>query len=332
MPDIGTDIPTPPALSATSDFPATPVEAPAAASEPAASPADQASDQASDQEAAPPQDADAADQASEGDAQEESATEPPPRDRRQSLSQRLSEVTAARRAAEAREARLAEMVEKLLDQQQARTQQPDEKTPEQVAPRPKREEFDDPDAYDSALIEWSTNVATRAARAEADREASERRAAEERERTEAAARTEQERVMAAWNGARDKLMETPEYQDWEQVATNPDLEIPVTMAAPIVNADNGPMVLYHLGKNPGEAARIAKLTPVQQAIEIGKLSAKLSEPPRPVRRLQPPIDPVGQRNGAAEKTPDEMSMDEYAAKRNAELAASQRRGSVFGRA
>ena len=92
--------------------------------------------------------------------------------------------------------------------------------------------------------------------------------------------------------ARDK------YDDFEQVAYNPNLPITDFMAQSIQASDAGPDVLYYLGSNPKEADRIARLAPILQAKEIGKLEASLSSNP-PVKRTSnapAPIAPVTARS------------------------------------
>src|SRR5260221_12946246 len=92
------------------------------------------------------------------------------------------------------------------------------------------------------------------------------------------------------------------------------------MAQSIARLDNGPAIAYHLGKNPKEAARIAALPNPMQLIEMGKLSATLAAPKSPeVSRTPKPIKPLGSKASAGPKLISEMSMDEYAAQRNAKI-------------
>lgn len=95
--------------------------------------------------------------------------------------------------------------------------------------------------------------------------------------------------------ARDK------YEDFEQVAYNPNLRITDVMAQTIQASDIGPDVAYYLGSNPKEADRISRLSPFIQAKEIGKIEAKLSENP-PAKRTSSapaPIAPVTARTSGA---------------------------------
>jgi len=85
------------------------------------------------------------------------------------------------------------------------------------------------------------------------------------------------------------------YDDFEQVAYNPNLRITTVMAETIQASDIGPEMAYYLGSNPREADRISRLSPFLQAKEIGKIEAKLSDNPMPVKKstsAPPPINPV----------------------------------------
>ena len=88
--------------------------------------------------------------------------------------------------------------------------------------------------------------------------------------------------------ARDK------YDDFEMVAYNPELSVTEAMARAIQASEVGPDVLYHLGSNPKDAARISRLDPILQAREIGKIEAQLGAAP-PVKKTSnapAPIAPV----------------------------------------
>jgi len=91
------------------------------------------------------------------------------------------------------------------------------------------------------------------------------------------------------------------YEDFEQVAYNPNLPVTDVMAQSIQASDIGPEVIYHLGSNPKEAHRIASLPPILQAKEIGKIEAKLASNP-PVKKTSTapaPIAPVSSRSTGA---------------------------------
>jgi len=116
-------------------------------------------------------------------------------------------------------------------------------------------------------------------------------------RREAASRQSQvlESYQEREEAARDK------YDDFEQVAYNPKLNITNVMAETIQSSDVGPELAYYLGSNPKDADRIARLTPFMQAKEIGKIEAKLAaEPPMKRTTSAPaPISPVNARSSGS---------------------------------
>ena len=81
------------------------------------------------------------------------------------------------------------------------------------------------------------------------------------------------------------------YNDFEQVAYNPNLPITAAMAETIQSSEVGPDMAYYLGVNPKEADRISKLAPFVQAKELGRLEAKLLSEPA-AKRVSSAPDPI----------------------------------------
>jgi len=108
------------------------------------------------------------------------------------------------------------------------------------------------------------------------------------------------------------------YADFNELVLHEDLKISPVMVEAILLTDNDKVeaedILYYLGKHPEESARIAKLSPLKAAGEIGKIEAKLSAPPPPKKITQAPepITPV-KTTGATELDPSKMSPKEYRA-------------------
>jgi len=107
--------------------------------------------------------------------------------------------------------------------------------------------------------------------------------------------------------ARDK------YDDFEQVAYNPNLPVTDVMAQTIQASDIGPDVIYYLGSNPKEAQRIAQMSPFMQAKEIGRIEAKLSDSP-PTRRTSTAPAPIAPVTARTKGTPAYDTTDPRAAK------------------
>lgn len=105
-------------------------------------------------------------------------------------------------------------------------------------------------------------------------------------------RKQQEEILSTYHDKEEDVR--AKYDDFEQVAYNPNLPITSVMAQSIQSSDNGPEVAYHLGANPREAERISRLSPIMQAKEIGKIEAQLAANP-PVKKTSNapvPISPV----------------------------------------
>jgi hypothetical protein len=228
------------------------------------------------------------------------------------VNKRFSEVTKQRDRAEreAREAReqLSTALE-ALKKFGKEEPKPADPTP-QDDPEPEPPEFIDPEQYQRDMADYARKVTERTVKlqlraAEANRE---------REAAERANRTAQEEHARSWMSRRQKAMdEMPDYAD---VAENPDLPISQQMAIAITTSEHGPKIAYYLGQHPDEAGRIAKMNPVQQLMELGKLETQLSAPKKPsVSKAPAPIKPLSGSGEPQTKSTDEMSMDEYAAYR-----------------
>ena len=155
--------------------------------------------------------------------------------------------------------------------QQAQEAQQRPATPE--APRP--DQFRTTEEYIEAVAEYK-----------AEQKFAEREARQQRTQVDSTYAEREEAV-------RDK------YNDFEDVAYNPDLTISTIMAEAIKESDIGPEIAYHLGKNPKEAKRIFALSPLAQAREIGKIEASLTSAPPAVKKTSSapePIKPVGSRS------------------------------------
>lgn len=107
-----------------------------------------------------------------------------------------------------------------------------------------------------------------------------------------AAEAERAAVLDAYQDREEEARS--KYDDFEQVAYNPKLPVTETMAQTIQASEIGPDVIYYLGTNFKEAERIARLSPLMQAKEIGKIEARLASNP-PVKKsttAPAPIAPV----------------------------------------
>ncbi len=81
--------------------------------------------------------------------------------------------------------------------------------------------------------------------------------------------------------AREKY---PDFEMAHKLPAEGGPAITTEMATVIKGSELGPEIVYHLYKNRDESLRIYQLTPLQQAMEIGKIEASLKNTPTPVKK------------------------------------------------
>lgn len=203
------------------------------------------------------------------------------------------------------------------------------KEAEKEDPRPARETFETPEAYETALIDWSGRRAALVAKAEAQKETE----AQNKKTADAEAQKRQNeengKVFEAFAERKAKFIEDhPDYEDLVEQEYPDDrskeLQISIPMANFILTDEDGPATAYYLGQNPDEATRVSKLPPVQAVAALGRIAARLAAKPTPETKPAP-IKPL--KTGAemaSRKTANDESMEEYGARRQRELANEKR--------
>lgn len=118
------------------------------------------------------------------------------------------------------------------------------------------------------------------------------------------------------------------YPDFVEVSSNPDLPVTDAMREALLTSEHGALIVYELGKNPDEAARISKLTPVAQIREIGKIEARISaksaagkeeKPAQPQSRAPKPPTPVQKASAADTGLRDDLPWKDWVKRREAQL-------------
>lgn len=227
-----------------------------------------------------------------------------------------------KRAAEAE--RRAEEAERKLKQDKGK--EGGKAEPEtQSEDEPDPSEFDTYDEYLDALSDWKADSKSKPTKKDDDKDA----AADE----DNGKKTEQDNdpeFTEALEDVQDAFTESrTKYDDFDAlVVEQKDLQISREMVIAMAESDDPGEIAYHLGKNKEEAARIAKLSPIAQAREIGKLEAKLAAKPRqPSKKTTEapdPIDPV-KGNDSTKKSMKDMDFAEYERTRNAQ----EQKGKTF---
>lgn len=203
---------------------------------------------------------------------------------------RIDELTRARREAE-REAAY-------WRQRATPTQEP---TP---PAKPSADQFKDYGEFVEALADWKADQ--KVSGALKARDADTARTAEQRVQ-ETKAQTFAERQATA----------KTTIADYDAVVSAADVPIAAHLGEAILDSDRGPELVYHLAKNPAEAARLSALSPMAAARELGRLEATLGQPSappaKPVTKAPAPMKPTAGTGGTATTDPARMSHEEYRA-------------------
>ena len=153
-----------------------------------------------------------------------------------------------------------------------------------VDPRPKRDGFDDPDAYDEAVDQWNTRNATRVARAEFARQEEARKANEQKEAQQRQNAEFHQTRVSVWNSRVEELKANEATADFEDRAYSQEVPVTQAMSAMLLTLDKGPDVLLYLADHPAEAMEIAKMTekpgqpgfnPQRALIKLGVIEDRL---------------------------------------------------------
>lgn len=320
-----------PALSATSDIPV--IETKPDASNEGKPPETKAAPETKVEDKTPPESA-------TGPDDETPASDEPAKKPAKGVQKRLDELTRQREEAERRAKAAEENLRLALERKPAEPAKPQEEPAKPVQDedpepqRPLRANFQDPDAYDAAMLDYADKKAEHTAR----KAVREDRVLQDTERRKAAVAEHVRKVNETYNTRVEEAKK--EYADFAEVAQADDVHITQFMADAIILHEQGPKIQYFLGKNKAEAKRISELSPQAQLIELGVIAASLraapakAEPQPPVAEVKPkpisqapkPIDPAPAGKAEVTKSVDEMSMDEYAAMRKPQLQAERRPG------
>lgn len=194
--------------------------------------------------------------------------------------------------------REAEHWKKMANQQKPLTPTPEEAT-DPTRPNVNDPRFKSYDEYTEALAEWKVEQRIQKAHKEFQ-------ARSQADRRNAALKTFNERA----SKTREKF---PEYDDLFENANVSD-----AMADTILESESGPEIVVYLAKNPDVANKIATLSAVAAAREIGKIEAKLDDllQPKTISDAKPPLNPVKPKGDLPSGLDDKLPINEWMNRRN----------------
>ena len=229
------------------------------------------------------------DEAQTGEHTDQESEEPKPK--RTGFQKRISGLTERLREAEAK-----------LAAAEAEKQAP----PQRAAPD--RDDFNDYEQFLEARAEWVAEQKFSSLQSEAQA----RQAEVERH-------AQQSVVEAQWDEAQELARE--KYEDFDDVVYG-EVTITEPMALSIKGMKDGAEIAYHLGKNPKDADRIGKLSPIDQVLEMGAIRERLKErtqkqkPPTPISRGR-----TSQSTGSSALR-DDLPIDKWMELRNKQVGRS----------
>lgn len=159
--------------------------------------------------------------------------------------------------------------------------------------KPQPKDFEKAEDYVEALTDWKL-----------EQREKDRVAKTKTERSQKDVHEYNSRLMEACTRGADEM----DVDDFEEVALDEDLDVTDAMAHAIAECEIPAKVLYHLGQNPAEARRIAKLKPTHQVRAIAEIETKLKVAPK--TQTPPPIVP-NDAKGASGQDPSKLSTDDW---------------------
>ena len=165
----------------------------------------------------------------------------------------------------------------------------------QLAPKqkePQMSDFDTFDDYTEALAEYKFNQKAQA------------------QQQQASQQQQAQKVAQDWQSKVEKVRAVaPDFD--EAFANVAEITFAQSTLDAVAGHEKGAEIAYLLGKNVGEAYRIAALPPYQQLMAIGELAARTNVPkPKTVSTAPAPVKPVGSSSGG-KKSVNEMSDKEF---------------------
>ena len=231
---------------------------------------------------------------------------------------RIDELTRYRREAERRAERAEREADQWREQALRTTQQPKATEPEPSAKTLADFEFDET-KYQSYLFSEAEKRAVAAAekriREQQDQEKTVRRKSEFEKRESDYSKS---------------------VEDYIEVTRNPSVPITSDMAQVIAESEDGPALAYYLGKNVEIAERIAQLSPLAAAREMGRIEAKLAAErerakEKTVSKAPPPTPKLDAAESGESVKPDSAESDramsdaEWVRRRNLQEKARRKR-------
>lgn len=224
--------------------------------------------------------------------------------KKNSFSERITEVIAQRNAAEEEAAKAKREAQELREKLEALQVQAD---PIKVNDEPKRFQFATEDDYIDARAEWKAQKLI---------------AEREQAQAEARAKAEFETVTRTWE--QRCTIAASEIEDFTEAIQASEVQVVDYVSQTLLRSEMGPQLAYFFAKHPDEARKVNRMHPVEGIRYITRLEGDLAEPKQVKAseaksversRAPEPISPVRQASAIEPGNPKTFA--EYRAQRQA---------------
>lgn len=181
-------------------------------------------------------------------------------------------------------------------------------------PRPKRSDFEDPDAYEASRDEWLIRQARKGNEPAARDDKPPLPSAQDMERVDSARYVNQ--------------VGEERHEDYKEVVSKSEAKYSVEVFDAIIAVDDPEIsadLVYYISNNPAKAAELSRLKGNALAIQVGRLASGIEAGTIDIKARSKapssapkPIKPLGGGDARPRSSAQATSMDEYIAKRRAE--------------
>lgn len=213
------------------------------------------------------------------------------------VQKRISQLTAEKRET----AKERDYWKTLYQEQQKEAPKPDFPVPPDPSLR-----LDKPEQYQAEMTEWQKKV-----EAYNEQFLEYRDSKRSIEASKAEAEQISEELKASWANRVSEFKKTA--ADFDAVVSDPQAKISKNMVDIALRSDSGPAVLYEIARNPEVAARMYNMNPVQTALEVGKIEARLAVKPKTQSQAPDPVVPVSSNGESGVQMSDDMPIEQWVA-------------------
>lgn len=216
---------------------------------------------------------------------------------------------------------LEERLQRLADQHEDVLNRLAGKHEEKIEPKgkPDSAQYQNIEDYLEALADWKAEQKAQAVY--------------EKVRAEEAKQSENERLKQVFDSYNQRVSQARgRIDDYDETVNRTDIQVPQSVQLAVFELENGPDIVYHIGKHPELAEKLCNMSPLAAVAEIGRISASLADQEseddsedddspkgKPVSSVPPPIKPVRKPAPTDKGLSDDLPIEEWVRRREAQI-------------